>query len=62
MTSKDEQQKTISGIDVMRGVGIDRAKDFWADAWDRVYRASLVSSPAAVLHWLLSNFVFLIFF
>ncbi|MBC24574.1 MAG: ABC transporter permease [Phycisphaerae bacterium] len=38
MTSKDEQQKTISGIDVMRGVGIDRAKDFWADAWDRVYR------------------------
>lgn len=27
---------TISGIDVMRGVGATRAKGFWADAWSRV--------------------------
>ena len=27
---------TISGIDVMRGVGAKPAKSFWADAWDRV--------------------------
>jgi peptide/nickel transport system permease protein len=26
----------ISGIDVMRGVGAQEAKSFWADAWDRV--------------------------
>ena len=29
-------EKTISGIDVMRGVGVERAKPFWADAWHRV--------------------------
>ena len=27
---------TISGIDVMRGVGQTRARGFWADAWSRV--------------------------
>jgi len=27
---------TISGIEVMRGVGAKPAKSFWADAWDRV--------------------------
>ena len=27
---------TISGIDVMRGVGAKAAKGFWADAWDLV--------------------------
>jgi peptide/nickel transport system permease protein len=26
----------ISGIEVMRGVGAQEAKSFWADAWDRV--------------------------
>ena len=36
--SKGEQNtdQTISGIDVMRGVGVTRAKPFWADAWHRV--------------------------
>ena len=36
--SKEESntQQTISGIDVMRGVGVTRAKPFWADAWHRV--------------------------
>ena len=29
-------QPTISGIDVMRGVGAKPAKGFWAEAWDRV--------------------------
>jgi peptide/nickel transport system permease protein len=29
---------TISGIDVMRGVGAARARGFWADAWGRVMR------------------------
>ena len=28
--------KAISGIDVMRGVGAQQAKGFWADAWERV--------------------------
>ena len=37
MTSpKPDSQKTISGIDVMRGVGASKAKPFWADAWSRV--------------------------
>ena len=36
-TSKTaNSEKTISGIDVMRGVGVERAKPFWADAWHRV--------------------------
>jgi peptide/nickel transport system permease protein len=29
---------SISGIDVMRGVGAVRAKGFWADAWERVLK------------------------
>jgi peptide/nickel transport system permease protein len=29
---------TISGIDVMRGVGAKPSKPFWADAWDRVVK------------------------
>ena len=28
--------EAISGIDAMRGVGAVAAKDFWADAWERV--------------------------
>ena len=37
MSAKDkETQETISGIDVMRGVGVERARPFWADAWHRV--------------------------
>ena len=31
-------QKAISGIDMMRGVGAQAAKGFWADAWERVLR------------------------
>ena len=37
MTSQPEKtEETISGIDVMRGVGVQRARPFWADAWHRV--------------------------
>ena len=37
MTSQPQKtEETISGIDVMRGVGVERAKPFWADAWHRV--------------------------
>ena len=37
MSSKENTtEKTISGIDVMRGVGVERARPFWADAWHRV--------------------------
>ena len=37
MSTKDEKTpETISGIDVMRGVGVERARPFWADAWHRV--------------------------
>ncbi len=37
MTQEDKKpEKTISGIDVMRGVGVQRARPFWADAWHRV--------------------------
>ena len=37
MTQEEKKtEKTISGIDVMRGVGVERAKPFWADAWHRV--------------------------
>ncbi len=32
------EPKTISGIDVMRGVGAQRARGFWADALGRVVR------------------------
>lgn len=35
-SSKQDSEKTISGIDVMRGVGASKAKPFWADAWSRV--------------------------
>ena len=31
-------EETISGIEVMRGVGAKPAKGFWADAWDLVIR------------------------
>ena len=33
-----EATQVISGIDAMRGVGQQRAKGFWADAWERVLR------------------------
>ncbi len=33
---KSDSEKTISGIEVMRGVGASKAKPFWADAWGRV--------------------------
>ena len=37
MTSpKPDTEQTISGIEVMRGVGASKAKPFWADAWSRV--------------------------
>lgn len=37
MSTKDQKgPETISGIDVMRGVGVERARPFWADAWHRV--------------------------
>jgi peptide/nickel transport system permease protein len=36
MTSVPTTTKTISGIDAMRGVGVERARGFWADAWERV--------------------------
>jgi peptide/nickel transport system permease protein len=32
------QTATISGVDVMRGVGQSRARGFWADAWSRVLK------------------------
>ncbi|MEC8560921.1 MAG: hypothetical protein VXY94_12695, partial [Planctomycetota bacterium] len=35
-TDEPETKETISGIDVMRGVGVERARPFWADAWHRV--------------------------
>lgn len=35
-TTGAEQPRAISGIDVMRGVGAQEAKGFWADAWGRV--------------------------
>jgi ABC-type dipeptide/oligopeptide/nickel transport system permease subunit len=35
-SSESTTEKTISGIDVMRGVGVERARPFWADAWHRV--------------------------
>ena len=35
-SSKPDTEKTISGIEVMRGVGASKAKPFWADAWSRV--------------------------
>lgn len=34
----------VSGVEVMRGIGTQEAKGFWADAWDRVCRR-----PGAVL-------------
>lgn len=34
--STEHSSSTISGIDVMRGVGAKPSKPFWADAWDRV--------------------------
>ena len=34
--STDHSSSTISGIDVMRGVGAKPSKPFWADAWERV--------------------------
>jgi len=35
-TSTGGASAAISGIDVMRGVGAQEAKSFWADAWGRV--------------------------
>jgi hypothetical protein len=34
--AKSTAPAAISGIEVMRGVGAQEAKSFWADAWDRV--------------------------
>ncbi|MDZ4753615.1 MAG: ABC transporter permease [Phycisphaerae bacterium] len=36
MTSAAQPPQVISGIDAMRGVGLERARSFWADAWMRV--------------------------
>lgn len=36
MSASQSNPNTISGIDVMRGVGAKPSKPFWADAWDRV--------------------------
>jgi len=41
MSAVPNQPETISGIDVMRGVGQQEAKGFWADAWSRVLRRPL---------------------
>ncbi len=50
MSSLDQSTpKAISGIDVMRGVGAERAKGFWADAWDRVVRRP---SAIVALTWI----------
>lgn len=35
MSSSPLQRETVSGIEVMRGIGAVKAKPFWADAWDR---------------------------
>lgn len=32
------QPAKLTGIDIMRGVGLSRAKGFWADAWSRIIR------------------------
>jgi len=31
-----EVPQSVSGVEVMRGIGAREAKGFWADAWDRV--------------------------
>lgn len=36
--SASNPNATISGIDVMRGVGAKPSKPFWADAWERVLK------------------------
>ncbi|MDA0803260.1 MAG: ABC transporter permease [Planctomycetota bacterium] len=35
MSTSPVQRESVSGIEVMRGIGVQRAKPFWADAWDR---------------------------
>ncbi len=35
MSTTPVQRESVSGIEVMRGIGVQRAKPFWADAWDR---------------------------
>lgn len=35
MSDSTTPRTTVSGIEVMRGIGAVRAKPFWADAWDR---------------------------
>ncbi|MDA1008553.1 MAG: ABC transporter permease [Planctomycetota bacterium] len=35
MAISDTERQSVSGIEVMRGIGVQRAKPFWADAWDR---------------------------
>ena len=39
----DAPRESVTGVELMRGIGVVRAKGFWADAWDRV-----LSRPGAV--------------
>jgi len=39
----DTPRESVTGVELMRGIGVVRAKGFWADAWDRV-----LSRPGAV--------------
>lgn len=47
--SGSEAPAAISGIEAMRGVGAQRARGFWADAWDRVLR---IRTAVAALVWI----------
>ncbi len=38
MTDRAAVPSAVSGVEIMRGVGAQEAKGFWADAWDRVRR------------------------
>ncbi len=55
---KRQEAPAISGIEVMRGVGAERAKGFWADAWARVLKR-----PGAVagIAWILVVAFFAVF-
>ncbi|MBX3355389.1 MAG: ABC transporter permease [Phycisphaeraceae bacterium] len=48
-TSAAQAPQAISGIEAMRGVGAQRARGFWADAWDRVLRTR---TAVAALVWI----------
>jgi len=45
----DAPSKVITGIEAMRGVGAQRARGFWADAWSRVLGTS---TAVAALIWI----------